>query len=562
MGGAQFIPDRAADIRFTPYGNLAATNVQTALEELDAEKTSAAASVFAWADDWVNIQDYGAAGVVTTTTLAATLNAGSTSATLTSASSFAIGHGMAIPGAGAAGVELVVILTNVVGNVVSWSGATSTLVSAGQTIHHDDTQALLDALASLKNVYIPVGDYNTQGGQYNNVIQMTTIGQWIQGGGCDLRMRTQSAPVTGSVIYSRSLTKDCIQMIANNTHLKDVTLAVNATLSISKTAGTGLVLGDHNRLATHGNSLGPTYGAVIERVGICHFWDDFKVDLASACYIDKLYCTSPHRYAIYGSSVGPSGGNWFQNIQCYPLGYYGSTVIAGIFIDQMDTNKWVNINCIGFPNNFYLRSDLGSINTQVFSGFTNENPASTANYNIRLERTNYYLSQCTFTGGECLQGTIYVGQNVSDCTFVGITDVMPNMGTAVYVLGNNIKFLGLNIGWHAGVSPYIGVRIGSTANGTQIVGCSVWMMTVGLQIDDGATNTVISGNVIRNNTTPYVISETARANSRIEGNIGVPDYGTSIAATPGYVGQEALSGGQFYKAVGTSSSADWKQTTA
>lgn len=499
-------------------------------------------SLFAWAADWVNVITYGAAGVVTTTTLAATLNAGSTSATLTSASSFAIGHGMAIPGAGAAGAELVVELTNVVGNVVSWSGATSTLVSAGQTIHHDDTQALLDALAMLKNVYVPVGYYNTQGGQLNNVIQMTNIGQRIQGGMSDMRQRTQSGPVIGSVIYSRSLTKDCIQMVANNTQVMDLTIAVDATVSTSKTAGAGLVIGDSTRSGL-GPSLGPCFGAVIERVGISHHWDGMRVEYSSGCFIDKLYVTAPHRYGLYGTSVEPTGGNWFQNIQCYPLGYYGGTVQAGIYLDRMDTTRWVNINCIGFPKNFWLKSAAGNINQQVFTGFTNEN--NTGNYGITLEKGAYNHVRCKFVGGELLASAIYVGAGVEDATFEGITLALNTATSLIY--GTRTKIIGID--------SYGGITVHSGANGTQIIGSSI--TTTGLTVNDGATNNVIQGNYMNTSS----ISMTARGTSRIQGNIGMVDYGDSIASTPGYVGQEALSGGQFYKAVGTSSSADWKQIT-
>lgn len=518
-------------------------------------------SPFAWAADWVNVKNYGAAGVVTTTTLAAQLNAGSTSATLTSASSYAIGHGMAIPGAGAAGVELVVEITNVSSNVVTFTPATSTLVSVGQNIYHDDTQAFLDALATAKNVYVPVGYYNVQGGQYNNVIQMTNIGQRLQGGMSDLRMRTQSAPVVGSVIYSRSLTKDCIQMVANNTQVMDLTLAVDATLSASKTAGAGLVLGDISRYGL-GASLGPSYGCVVERVGISHFWDGMRVEFSSGSFITKVHVSAFHRYGMYCTSGEPTGGNWFLDIQCYPLGYYSGTVVAGIYMDKFDTARWTNINAIGCPINFYLNATAGYIHQQIITGFTNENP--TLGIGIKLARTGTYkVRACKFTGGEILVGGVYVGAGCEDNSFTGLTLSATSTYTGFDIYGTRTKIVSVDIGSWAGSASTDGIVIRSGADGTQVVGSSATLRQYGLVIENGATNNIIVGNNFNGNYTAGAsLGSTARENSCIQGNYGVTDYGTSIASTPGYVGQMALSGGALHMAVGTSSSADWKQITA
>lgn len=55
------------------------------------------------------------------------------------------------------------------------------------------------------------------------------------------------------------------------------------------------------------------------------------------------------------------------------------------------------------------------------------------------------------------------------------------------------------------------------------------------------------------------LKKSTKPANETDGNVILSDYATSISSAPLYVGQEALVSGVWYKAVGTSSTADWKQ---
>ncbi len=543
MSGAISVPRRFTQLFDTP-NSLAGHALKVArvnAAENSLEFAPINIDPFAWAADWVNVLDYNAAGVITTTTLAAQLDSGSTSATLTDASSFEAGHGMAIPGAGGAGAELAVVLTDVTGNVVSWTGATSTTVASGTTVHHDDTQAFLDAIDTAKHVYAPWGNYNVT----DTLTLDTYAGQCLMGGG-DEKTR----------IYHRSLTKDCIVLVKVGTSLRRLMVIMDA--SLTPTSGAGVVVGKAGSFASV-----RTY---VNEVSIVNTYDGLRTENTTSSSIYKVVIADPRRYGWYSTSGTPTGGCEYSDIIIY-LGSpsWRAGVVAGFYMDKGDTTRYNNISFFGFPKNAWIRSTAGQISTQIFTGFTNESGAGTSDYSIYLEKGAYdFLSVC-FTGGEVLLGNIYVGAGVEDTNLVGITvPCYPVGSNGVHIYGKNTKLLAVHFGSTANsTNSYDGIKIYSGANGTQILGCAAKKRRYGLTVENGALNTIIQGNnFLDNNTAAYSFGSTVRENSRISGNYGIEDYGSFIASTPGYVGQEALSGGHFYKAVGTSSSADWKQITA
>ena len=80
------------------------------------------------------------------TTLASAAGAGATSITLADASTFALQYGIMIVGAGAAGAKYIGQITAKSGNVLTISPPTSTAVSAGAAVRHDDTDAIKAAI--------------------------------------------------------------------------------------------------------------------------------------------------------------------------------------------------------------------------------------------------------------------------------------------------------------------------------------------------------------------------------------------------------------------------------
>ena len=143
----------AEAVSFTPTGGIAATNVQAAIAELDADLSILKR---------YSVSKYGASGAGTNQTLGG-INAGANALTVSSTASFAVGHGIFIAGAGAAGARLVATITAIVGNIITISIAASTTV-IGAVVKHDDTAAINAAIAAAYNagggeVYFPNGHY-------------------------------------------------------------------------------------------------------------------------------------------------------------------------------------------------------------------------------------------------------------------------------------------------------------------------------------------------------------------------------------------------------------------
>jgi hypothetical protein len=96
-----------------------------------------------------NVKAYGASGSTVSPTLASAAGAASTSVNLTDAASFAVGQGIQIVGAGASGAKYIGTITAKTGNVLTISPPTSTAVSSGAVVKHDDTVAIQAAINSL-----------------------------------------------------------------------------------------------------------------------------------------------------------------------------------------------------------------------------------------------------------------------------------------------------------------------------------------------------------------------------------------------------------------------------
>lgn len=492
---------------------------------------------FAWAADWVNAQSYGAAGVITTTTLAATLNAGATSATLTSASSFAIGHGMAIPGAGVAGAELEVILTDVVGNVVSWSGATSTLVSLGQTVHHDDTAAIEAAYATGKHVYLPRGNYNVR-----RKLTFTTAYQNMKGAG---------SVYGGTMIWSRVLSDDTLVWKGNYSVLSYLCVAMDAALS--PTSGAGIVLGD------------PTTAKVnitLRYASTLNMRDGLRIDKVNNVQIEEIVISNPRRYAMHLKCAIPAGGGCVNRIILY-LGspsWVGS-VLAGFYAEEMDTSRWSNININGaFPILMHFNATGVGLAQLMFNTVVLENQTASTTHAIKMEKSGGTHLQNIFFENLEIQpvsggpGTIEVGANVKKIFFSNFTLESIN-GRGFDINGEDVHLANGAILSITGVAEAIRINAGATNPHVSDVRGNFF--ATGLSIANNVSGCVIHDNNFTGCTTGGSIGTGVRATAKIHDNIGITDWLTSIAATPEFVKQEALVAGIWYRAKGTASTADW-----
>ena len=125
------------------------------------------------------------AGATTTTTVGST--APGSSVTVASSATWLAGHGICIPGAGAAGAAYVGAVTLISGSVFTVSPATSTTVANGTLVQHDCTAAFLAALAALATtggtIWVPDGIYLVNGplldtGGANAILPMPVIANY------------------------------------------------------------------------------------------------------------------------------------------------------------------------------------------------------------------------------------------------------------------------------------------------------------------------------------------------------------------------------------------------
>ena len=110
---------------------------------------------------------YFASGSSATTTTVGTTPVGA-SVTLSDATSFKAGYGITIAGAGPSGATYFGSVVSASGSVLTITPATSTSVSAGAVVRHDDTAALQAAITAAGTagggaLYLPAGFYRVNG---------------------------------------------------------------------------------------------------------------------------------------------------------------------------------------------------------------------------------------------------------------------------------------------------------------------------------------------------------------------------------------------------------------
>lgn len=116
--------------------------------------------------DWIDVTSstYKASGSATTTT--GDITNATPTLTVASATSFAIGQGIRVAGAGVASADLVTTISNIAGTTFTLADNASTTV-VGAVVSHDDTaaiQAAIDAAVTAgQPVYIPAGNYRVSG---------------------------------------------------------------------------------------------------------------------------------------------------------------------------------------------------------------------------------------------------------------------------------------------------------------------------------------------------------------------------------------------------------------
>lgn len=506
---------------------------------------------FVMQDDWVSPSNL--SGSRATTTLAAQMLSGTYDALLTDASSFSVGQGISIVGAGSAGPnnnELITTISAINGNTVTVSNVSTATAAAGNTAYHDDTSAIRTAVQSGGRIYLPApsAGYNVTS-RIDFVLDDTTlIGSDIFSVAPDGSYGGYGfGNTTPKGIYSRIKNDYLFKVAAGVDHTSMAGFVIRQDSGVTPTSGGGILVGEISDTATHPQ---PTS---IKNVGVYGTYNGVQCARQFQTFIDWLTVRQCANAGLYvGGTNTVQGGSFYSNILAEENGF------AGIYITQADHDHYQNIRTWTSGNSsgaaLYINS-LNPVYNLVIYGVTLDNlPTGTTGIKTRKGAGAFYnisISQAIihkYSGSSCVD----IGQD----TYASLDDIYAYgsfSGITAFTLSGTAKLKGCRA---HGDNSGTGFNIASTAQNVTMTGCSVDGVSIGLTLTAGATNSNIQNNDFSNASTPIVYGSGTR-NAKICGNTGSDDWITSIASAPNFVGQMALVSNQWYKAKGTASTADW-----
>lgn len=285
-----------------------------------------------------NVKAFGASGSMSTTTLASAAGAGATSVTLTNATPFPTAQGVYIAGAGPGGGKYVGQIIGKTGSVISITPATSTAVSAGAAVRHDDTMAFQGAIDSLSGrgiVFVPRDRYR--------LTSALTLGPRVSliGAGGGRYQENGAASLEWDITTGNGIT------LGGNTNynriqglqLRGPGLSNTATTGVYGTYGFNFTMAD---VLVYGWGVGANYyGVQGQHVG---------VEIIN-CYGDCLLLRECQRFtslcSFYSNSV--TGSNVHLNADgagCHDIHFHDPTIdeSGGIAAVQIDKGTDISIN--------------------------------------------------------------------------------------------------------------------------------------------------------------------------------------------------------------------------
>lgn len=424
-------------------------------------------------------------------------------------------------------------------NVVDDFGADPTGTS-------DSSSAFQSAADSGAIIYIPLGTYKKSLETVLNVAGTGFIGPYW----ADAVTRK-----SGCIVYVDSTTANGFRLAASDTFLAGFSIRIDPART--PTAGTGIVIGEVGGAVTTRQS--------VHNMSCLGLYDCILVGDVWGVYINNFAATMALRYNMQVKQRIPYGACKFTNIAT------GSAKVANIAIFGGEFNLWTNI-AAGAPGadnsaiGILLESSYNDIRHQIFNGiYCDDIPA--AGCGIKLVKGAYTNRMNNFIGGTTPGAGggpgVIVGVGCEGNIFSDLHALVATSATAFEDNGNYTNIKDCKIGLHVGTSTYTGIKLGATSTGALISGNTVKARKYGIEIASGASYATITSNDFRgNNTANALIAAGVKATSIIKDNQGLVDYENSVSGTPDFIGQRAYVGGHEYVAVGTSSSADWKQTTA
>lgn len=346
-------------------------------------------STATWTDP---INDWHAAGVNTTTTSTGTNNSGQNLLTVASVSGWSVGMGIAVGNAGTGGnTELITTVTAINSLTFTLNTNIVTTITTGQTINHDDTLAITQAVQSGKNVHLRTGNYNVTS-------QITFNKPVILQGDGNLGRDTSTsiASTVATVIFNRGKTNDVLNLTSIDNISSDILLdfAIVQATGITPTAGNAINIGNISNTKY-------IFGCSFQRLTVFNTFGGLFIGY----HVDQLHVndvqvrvlgTASGSSALYYNDPSPAGDNWITNSQFASQ----SNAAPANQILQSDTNTFIDDKFQGGSNAMLITANGGNVQHLNFTGCSFENGDGVTDPLVLLSSPSGTLNDISFTGGE------------------------------------------------------------------------------------------------------------------------------------------------------------------
>lgn len=341
-----------------------------------------------------------------------TIGSSSTSLAVVTTAGWVVNQGIDVAGAGGGGADLVTYVTAIPDGTHLTLHDASTGAVTNAKINHDDSAAIIAALATGSNVELGAGQFNV-----TSALNLA-YPQWLKCAGAGVGLTAgysnNAAPIGGTIIWNRGKTNNVINISSQQAHLSDCGIVQAA--DIIPTAGFCIVVGSGtvSTLLNGGwierNKCYNEYQQLDMNQGLVN-WKIMFNDFAAGEFMGNAAQEIYNNTEPAGDSV-ITGNNFAEQV---------ANTAIGLSIPDGDTTFWMNNKWTGCS--VCLSITGSSVDNQQFIGNGFENFTTDG---VAISAGSAYL----FTGTEMeLNGSSGYGFHISGSASNGVITVT-NMATA------------------------------------------------------------------------------------------------------------------------------------